>query len=266
MIHITDKEFESFCELMQSEYGIDLKKKRVLIEYRMVEELKRRGMQSFQEFLDAMAREDSSELQHTMINQLTTNYTYFCREMEHYHFIEETILPNIEKGLSEFRILAAGCSSGQECYTLLMLLEEYRMRHPLPAVSLHGCDINRKVLNEAQEATYPIRSMKELPENWRKKYVEIHEAQDTFTIGARLRKQASFSYHNLLEPFHTTKYDMVLCRNVMIYFHDEARKRALANLIRVIKPKGYLVLGHAEVLMEVPQGLTYCGESVYQKI
>ena len=88
------------------------------IEYRMIAEVKKRGMHSFQEFLDAMVKDESKELQYTMINQLTTNYTYFCREMAHYHYIETDVLPNLDKDLNELRILVAGCSSGQECCLL----------------------------------------------------------------------------------------------------------------------------------------------------
>ena len=266
MIQMTDKEFENFCRVMQENYGIDLKKKRVLIEYRMIAEVKKRGMHSFQEFLDAMVKDESKELQYTMINQLTTNYTYFCREMAHYHYIETDVLPNLDKDLNELRILVAGCSSGQECYTLLMMLEEYRLLHVLPSIAMVGCDINNAVLQEARNATYPIRALKEIPESWQKRYLHMDENNENFTISPKLQAQVSFQFHNVLEPFHTVKYQMIMCRNVMIYFDEAARRQTVRNLCKNLAVHGYLVLGHAEVLMEIPQDMEYCWHSIYRKV
>lgn len=138
MIRFTNEEFTQLITYMSGQYGIDLSKKKILAECRMNGELEKRGNISMGEYMRQMEMDRTKQLESILLNRLTTNYTYFMREPKHFDFLREKILPNIkpEWGRISYQIWCAGCSSGEECYTLAMLLQDYKDQaggsHPSP--------------------------------------------------------------------------------------------------------------------------------------
>lgn len=264
MIKLEDDEFLSLCEMIHEEYGINLKKKRILIEYRLMSELNHYHVDSFQAYFQLMRQDSSGSMKQEMLNRLTTNYTFFLREQEHFQYIKETLLPTWDHHLP-LHIWIAGCSSGQECYTLAMELEELRRNgRLLPNITITATDISTKMLERAKNATYPLEAMEVLPEEWKQRYCIRLPKQAMFQISPRITKQVNFQYHNLMEPFKPQQFQLIMCRNVMIYFDESARAKILQHLYTSLKNRGYLILGHAEVIPYTNPLFQYHGSSIYQ--
>ena len=265
MVKLKDDEFEELCEFMRKNYGINLSKKRVLIEYRLMNELKQYEVDSFGEYMKLLLRDRSGKMQEGLVNRITTNYTFFMREPSHFQYIMQHILPLADSN-KPFHIWIAGCSSGQECYTLAMHIDDLRRKGALvPQVTITATDISSKVLKEAEQAEYPIEAMEALPDLWKERYCRIDKNQKTFRIHKIIRDAVSFRYHNLMDPYHKDTYDLIMCRNVMIYFDDASRKRILSHLKNSLHKQGYLILGHAEMIPYYSSLFQYHGSSIYQK-
>lgn len=265
VVKLNDHEFEELCKFMSTSYGINLTKKRVLIEYRLMNELKQYGIDSFQEYLNLLHHDRSGKMKEGLVNRITTNYTFFMRESSHFQYITEHILPQADS-TQPFQIWIAGCSSGQECYTLAMYIDDLRRKGCiLPKIVIKATDISSKVLKEAELAEYPIEAMETLPELWRNRYCLINEDKKTFRIHKSIRDIVSFHYHNLMEPYKRNTFDLVMCRNVMIYFDDASRKLILTHLKNSMRTRGYLILGHAEMIPYYNSLFQYHGSSIYQK-
>lgn len=264
MIRLTDQEFVDICHFINEKYGINLAKKRILIEYRLMNILPKYDVNSYKEYLYMLKRDKSKKMLEELVNKLTTNYTFFRRETAHFEFIEEHILPKINHEIP-FSIWIAGCSSGQECYTLAMCLEDYKNSgNQLPTVNIIATDISTKALQMAKEAIYPIEAIDKLPEMWIKRYCIIAKNGKTFTLKDCIKNQVSFVYHNLMVPWKKNKFDLIMCRNVLIYFDEASRLKIYNYFAQSLKPRGYLILGHAEMVSQENNEYQYLKSSIYR--
>lgn len=253
---------------MSVNYGINLNKKKILIECRMTKELEKRGISSFSEYLKLMEDERSGELAGELVNRLTTNYTYFFREPEHFKILKEKILPEMyEKSfLPVWEFWCAGCSTGEECYTLAMAVHEFLENAGKgPEVRILGTDVSENVLEQARRGRYSLKEAEGIPALWRDKY--CHKADGGFfVIEERLRQMVRFRQQNLMQPVsQRDKFALVMCRNVMIYFDRPAREKVVRNLEASLAPGGYLFTGHAELLSQGETVLNNRYPAVYQK-
>lgn len=266
VIRLTDDEFIRLCTLMKQEFGIDLSKKRVLIEYRLLNELKSLELNDYSSYLKCLRDDESGNLKATMIDCLTTNYTYFLREESHFDYILKKILTKIPKN-QHYTIWVAGCSSGQECYTLAMKIAwaRYYEGIDLPDVSIVATDISKKMLQLAKAGEYSLDQLSRLPEAMQRAFCKVIDDKK-FIINKEKLPPITFKYQNLMDEFYRDSFDLIMCRNVMIYFDDEIRKKILANLALALHEHGYLVLGHVEVMPIDNNVFTSCGASIYQKI
>lgn len=269
MIRFTDSEFERLKVFMGRQFGIDLSKKRTLAECRMSHELEANGFTSMGQYLEQMEHDRSGRLRTALLNRLTTNYTYFMREPKHFDFLLGQVLPEIrpEWGRGSYRVWSAGCSSGEECYTLAMLLQDYVDRGGwLPPFEVLGTDISETVVKKAKEGRYPVHELEKIPPLWQRKYCRKDEGQDYFSVGADIRAKVRFQVMNLLKPTAgLSHYDLILCRNVMIYFDEESRKKLIDKLYQALKPDGYLFVGHTELLPRDHELFEYVCPAVYRK-
>lgn len=268
MIRFTDKDFEFLKDYVGREFGIDLTKKRVLAECRMSNELESRKISSMAEFISLLEKDVTGVLKIALLNRLTTNYTFFMREPKHFDFLEHNILPSLEAWdtTSPYRVWCAGCSSGEECYTLAMVLQHYiEAGGWLPDYEIIGTDISQKVLDQARKAVYPVRELDKIPALWQRQYCRSL-SDEHFMIREELQKKVRFFRANLMKAGSLFgQYDLIFCRNVMIYFGEEARKRLLRNLYQALKPGGYLFVGHTELLPRNCELFTYVCPAVYRK-
>lgn len=268
MIRLTDQEFLDIVEYFRTQYGINLKNKKILIECRMVKELERCGAETFAEYLKMLQKDRTGEIAGGMVNRLTTNFTYFLREPEHFTILKERVLPELalKKRYGSCQIWCAGCATGEECYTLKMCLQEYQDQGgQLPNVRILATDISEEVLKKAEQGIYPERERENIPLSWREKYCQDID-KNNFRVNENLRYNIRFQKHNLMEPMRQNgKFDVIFCRNVMIYFDKVSRKQLVSRLEENLNSGGYLFIGHAELLSREETSLEQVYPAVYRK-
>ena len=266
-ITISDADFQRMVQFIHKEYGIDLSKKRQLISSRLSNALKERGYTDFHSFVEHLFHsKDPAELE-LVLNKLTTNYTFFLREKEHFSFFEQTVLPELERKHQRDRVLSiwsAGCSSGEEPYTLSIYLKEYfgpNARHWDTRVL--ATDISQQALSKAQAGRYQIPA--DMPDAWLRKYFKKDSATGQYEVSQELRSNVIFRTFNLMEPIRfRLKFDVTFCRNVMIYFDQPTRDALVRRFWEAMNPGGYLFISHSESLGQTPL-FQLTAPSIYRK-
>ncbi|MCL2086499.1 MAG: protein-glutamate O-methyltransferase CheR [Oscillospiraceae bacterium] len=270
MLHkISDIDFKRLSEFMLKKYGINLTQKRTLIEGRLGALITQRGFNDFKSFLDMVFADRTGTEMVTLLNKLTTNHTYFYREPEHYEYMASTLLPYIEKTKKDhtFRIWSAGCSSGEEPYTNVMqTLDYFGMKKASWKISLLATDISMRVMNIAKEAIYSDESRKHMPTAWKSKYF-ISQPNNCFKVSPEVTKYVEFKSFNLMDPipFKLYKFDLIFCRNVMIYFENKTKIELVKRFYDVLAPGGHLFIGHAESLGRNETDYEYIKPAIYRK-
>lgn len=269
MQNLSDDEFIQIINFTKREFGIDLSQKRTLVESRLYSYMTRRGYQSFPHYLQSLINDRTGQETIALANSLSTNYTYFMREVEHFNFFHDTILPYLTTTVKskDLRIWSAGCSSGEEAYTLAMILSDYFGNAGFEwDKKVLATDISSKALEIALRATYSEAQIKNLPGIWKIKYFE--DAPDG---GKRLvksiRDEVIFRRFNLMEnqfPFKQ-KFHVIFCRNVMIYFDNEVKRQLVKRLYDCTAAGGYLIIGHSESLNRSESAYQYVMPAVYRK-
>lgn len=269
MIQITDKEFTELVEFMHKNYGINLINKRQLIEGRMSNVLDKMGMKSFSDYITFIKRGNNEHIE-ILINRLTTNHTFFYREDNHYKFLKEVVLPEHEaKSVTRnFNVWSAACSSGEEPYTIAMAIDDYfGAKKSLWNARILATDISQNVLNKAKEAIYQEESIKGLPPAWKTKYLKKLE-NGKYEIIPQIKNEVQFKTFNLMEPIPTlqiNKYNLIFCRNVMIYFDVNTKNDLINRLYDALVPGGYLFIGHSETVQREKSKFNYICPAIYRK-
>lgn len=267
MIKLTDNEFKEFVNYMHKNYGIDLSKKRILIEGRLSNLVEKKGMKSFSEFLESIKRNNKEEIV-SLINKLTTNYTYFYREEKHFKYLKEVILPYIEKNnpTKILNIWSAGCSSGEEPYTIAMVVDDYfKFNNSKWKVQILATDISENVLSKAREGVYTQEGISKLPETFIKRYF-VKNKDNNFEVIDDIKKNITFKVFNLMDNINEkNKYDVIFCRNVMIYFNAETKINLVNRFYEATKVGGHLLIGHAETVQRGQAKYVYVNPSIYKK-
>lgn len=246
VINITDAEFDKMVSFVYSKYGIDLKKKRQLVESRLTYILKQKNISHFDQYLK-LIHSDEAEMQ-VFLNRITTNHSYFAREMEHFDYLLKTVLPQLEKtNHSEFRIWSAGCSGGQEAYNIAMAIDDYfGSRKGNLDTTILATDISSNVLTKAQKGVYTHDVINGLPAEWINKYFNKLPSGE-YQVIEKIRREVVFRKGNLMEPFQVKKpFDIIFCRNVMIYFDTETTQKMVEKFYNATALNGYLFIGHSE--------------------
>jgi chemotaxis protein methyltransferase CheR len=245
-----------------------------LVERRLARRLEERQVRTFEEYYHFLRydRKRDEELA-VLVDNLTTNETYFFRESPQLRAFSEEILPELRTTLADrksLRIWSAGCSTGEEPYTIAMLLLESGTWWRDWQVEILGSDINQRVLHTARKGVYKKTSHRvSTPEMMKKYFVE--EGKGDYRIIDAVRELVSFSYVNLLDPFKTSlisNMDVIFCRNVIIYFDRDAKKKVVESFHDKLRDNGYLLLGHSESLINISSAFvlrTLKNDMVYQK-
>ncbi len=260
---ITDKDFNRLVSFVQSKYGIDLHQKRQLVTSRLSSTVKGMGYNSFTEYVDYLLKKGSGDDINQLLSRLTTNYTYFMREVESFDYFTS---PNIVRRHQRDKCLSiwsAACSSGEEPYNVSM----YIMDHLGGQASswdtrMLASDISVDALNKAKKGIYELPDT--IPPQWRKNYFKPVGGK-MFEVAPKIKQNVIFKQFNLMDPIHfKRKFDVIFCRNVMIYF-DQPTKSALARrMFDATVPGGYLIISKAENLPpDTPY--TRVATSIFQK-
>ena len=269
MLKLADDDFRRLVTFIKNNYGIDLGKKKQLIVGRLSNTLSAMGIPSFKEYIDRIISQENPADIETMLNRLTTNYTFFMREESHFTFFTKTILPYLEQ-VKKDRVLSiwsAGCSTGEEPYTLSILLKEYfGTRAAMWDTRVLATDISQNALQAAQTAVYDKESLSRLPESWVRKYFCKTNEPGIYTVSPILKKNVIFRTFNLMDPIQfRLKFDVIFCRNVMIYFDQPTKSALIQRFYDATVPGGYLLIGHSESLERNSMNYHYVQPSVYRK-
>ena len=265
---INELDFLRLVNFVKSGYGIDLEGKQFIVQSRLANYVADCGFRNFSEYLEAVFDDTSGREVANLINRLTTNHTYFMRESEHFDHFREVFLPQAEKAITDhdLRVWSAGCSFGNEPYNLAMCLDEYfGFRQKDWDLKILATDISFNALRSAARGVYTEKALENLPDEWVSKYFE-KSSHGLYQVKDRIRSNVVFKYHNLMEKINfKKKFDLVLCRNVMIYFDDITKSQLCKRFYDATEDGGYLYIGHAESApLDMPyvkkQPAVYCKE------
>jgi len=245
-----------------------------LLERRLSRRLEQHHLKSFEEYYHFLRYDRKREEELTvLVDNLTTNETYFFRENPQLRAFAEEILPELRERLADrkaLRIWSAGCSTGEEPYTIAMLLFESGDWWRTWQVEILGSDINQRVLHTARKGLYKKSAHRVTSPEMLAKYF-IEEEKGDYRIVDKVKELVSFSSLNLLDPLKAnliSNMDIIFCRNVIIYFDKEAKKKVIESFSNKLREGGYLLLGHSESLINISNAFvlrTLKNDMVYQK-
>jgi chemotaxis protein methyltransferase CheR len=271
MITITDREFKQLSEFIQSHYGIHLKKeKQALVIGRLHQVLQKKNLNTFTEYYQYLVNDRTGEAVETLIDKMTTNHTFFMREAEHFVFFRDRVLPHLVQTSKDrdLRIWSAACSSGEEPYTLAMILDEYLGKDKAAWDSkILATDISGAILETAKKGIYSNEKIAQLPVNWRGPYFTKYDAEQSI-LTDRIRNEVIFRKFNLMDtaiPFRK-KFQTIFCRNVMIYFDNETKDALAERFYQMLDYGGYLFIGQSESLNRENTRFQYVMPAVYRKL
>ncbi len=270
---ITNNEFKLIRNLIYDQFGINLcEQKKGLVVGRLRKVLNQNGFNSFGQYYDYVKSDTTGEALKTLIDKISTNHTYFFREKAHFDFLMKNTFPEIAQKIAgskinNLRIWCAGCSSGEEPYTLAMILLEYfGMKISNWDTGILATDISSEILEKANEAIYATTNVANLPNTYLHKYFK-EISKETWAVKDKLKKLVLFKQLNLMRedyPFKG-KFDVIFCRNVMIYFDNVKRENLINKFYKYTQPGGYLFVGHAESLTRYQCPYRYIKPGVYKK-
>lgn len=262
---ITDHEFAQFQKLIYGIAGINMSAaKKTLVSGRLARRLAHHGVGNYADYFRIL-HDDSSrgELQ-IAVDLLTTNETYFFREPKHFDFIRDQVLPHHRPG-RPFRVWSAACSSGEEPYTLAMVLADGLGDAPREIV---GSDISMRVLEKARGGHYSLERAKGISRQHLSRYClkGVGSQEGTFLIDSSLRQHVQFRQINLNDPLpQLGEFDVVFLRNVMIYFDMETKSQVVKRILPLLRPGGYFFVSHSESLNGITDELKIVTPSIYRK-
>lgn len=249
MIKDTEKVFDALRKFIYEKSGISLSQsKDALITARIGKRMRALGLENYSDYLEQVKKDENGEELVQLLDVISTNVTSFFRESQHFDFFSEKVSEWYRNGQRKFRFWSAASSTGEEPYTIAMTLLESIEKNACD-IKILATDISTKVLNKAINGIYDSEKLKSInPQLVKKYFVEAEPGK--MEIIDSIKTMVSFNRLNLSQPPFPMKgpFDIVFCRNVMIYFDNEVRKRLLEEIFRLLKPGGYLIVGHAESL------------------
>jgi len=267
------KAFRAIAAIMQSEARISLSEaKMTLVQSRLSRRLRERGLARFDDYV-RLVHEDEAE-RRLMITSLTTNHTHFFRESHHFDHFRDNVLPSLQQKAAAglpVRIWSAGCSSGEEVYSLAMTMAGESNAGAAwlrrTDVKLLATDISPPVVEAVRRATYPASAVEPIPPALRSLWLRSHDAE-SYLIADELRSLVTARVLNLFEPWPMRQqYDAIFCRNVMIYFDEDAKAELEARFVDLLAPGGYLYIGHSERLLgKAATHMAPAGHTIYRKL
>jgi len=265
---LSERQYTELSKMVYDFGGINLgDNKKELVHARLSKMLRKRKIASFDAYVELLSNDKSGDEVVLLLDAISTNVTHFFRENQHFEYLAaHTAEFNTTEGL---KIWSAGCSSGEEPYTLAITLLEH---FPTPTRGRHeilATDISTKILERAVSGVYPEKSISSIDKSLVKKY--FMKGKKKYEGMVRVKKEVSelvtFKRLNLIEPFQlNTQFDIVFCRNVMIYFDTETRQSITDKYFDVIKPGGFLIIGHSESMNSFRHNFKYVQPTIYRKL
>jgi len=269
--NLSDDDFNKLRDIIYDEAGIKLSDvKKILMQSRLIKRLRDLKLDNFTDYHDYLIKNYEKE-KINFINAITTNKTDFFRENDHFEFMKSKILPDfVNKKEHELRIWSAGCSTGEEPYTIAITLLEYFNGKVPPEFLILATDIDTQVLDKAQNGRYSAEHLADVDPKYLKNYFlpDGSDKGDFYTVKDNLKQMIYFRRLNLLQEQYPMKkkFDIIFCRNVIIYFDRETQKKLFEKYHQYLKDDGYLLIGHSENITSITDKFTLAGRTIYKKV
>lgn len=274
-IQISDELFLRLGNLITQRYGIKMPvDKKIMFQSRLQRRLNQLEISSFEEYARLLLFDDDDSKELTLLaDYISTNKTEFFREKDHFQYISEHILPDLlakTAYLPKLKFWSAGCSNGQEAYSLAITVEEYmRQKQRRIEYSVQATDISVRMLKTAREAVYLMADIKDIPLELKQRYfLKSKDLKDQkVRIIKDIRDKVSAGYLNLMdEDYHMNElFDLVFLRNTLIYFSKEVQQMVLLKVLNSMKSDAYLFIGHSESLINMDLPIRSIAPSIYMK-
>lgn len=276
----TEKEFafreEDFGFISKTIYdrtGIVLKDhKKDMVYSRLARRLRELGLNNFADYCALLKAKGGNEELSVLINAITTNLTRFFREGHHFEHVKEVVLPEVNQlasasGRHRLRIWSAGCSSGEEPYSIAMTLVQAMPRLQMWDAKILATDLDTNMVTKGRTGLYPASSIADLPPNYRNRYFQKAAGlADQRQASDSIRALIIFKQLNLLGPWPMKgPFDAIFCRNVMIYFDEATKAKLIDRFCKMLRPGGWLYIGHSETLLDVQTVFELKGRTVYRR-
>lgn len=271
---LTDKEFRIITEMVYKHCGIHLDdEKKELVRSRLSKRLRLLGFVSYSDYVDYICQDKGRDEFSSFIDSISTNFTSFFRERQHFDFLEKQFLPRhldskARKNDYRLRIWCAGCSSGEELYTIAITILDTIGDNLRWDVKILATDISTRMLEAARKGVYEQAKIEPLSPAQRQKYLLVSKSQGhkLYEVKPELKKMTIVRYLNFMDewPIHTT-LDFIFCRNVMIYFDRSTQQKLVSRFWDLLEPGGILFTGHSESLTGIIHSFKYIKPAVYQK-
>jgi len=264
---MTERDFDEIAALALKHTGIVLGRHKANMVYgRIARRLRQTGYRNFADYL-AYLRDNFRDESTNFINLITTNLTSFYRESHHFDFLRDTVIPELKKKSDKkVRIWSSGCSIGQEAYTIAFTLAEAHLASSFD-VKILATDLDSDVVNTGEQGVYPADSLMPVPDETVERFFEKNRSGNQVRVKKSMRDLVHFKRLNLLEGWPMKgKFDVIFCRNVVIYFNRETQKTLFNRYADYLPVGGYLIIGHSESLNGLTDRFKSVGNTIYQKI
>lgn len=264
-VTITGAEFAKFQRFIFDAAGISMADaKKALVSGRLSKRLTLHGLQTFGEYFNLISSGKNPAEMQMAVDLLTTNETYFFRELKHFEFMRSQILAARSRP-TPWRIWSAASSSGEEAYSMAMVLMDGMQTTPWEVL---GTDISTRVLEGARRALYSMERGRHIPADYLRRFCRkgSGDYDGMLLVDRSLRNKVSFRQVNLNTPLpEIGKFDMIFLRNVMIYFNEQTKREVVARVLATLKPGGYFCIGHSESLNDITTTVNMVAPSIYRK-
>ncbi len=274
---LSETEFRKIASYIEKNVGIKMPpEKRLMMQSRLTSRLKALQLDSFKQYIDYVfsGKDTDNHEIIMMIDAMTTNLTEFFREPQHFDFMRNVALPEYAaQGRGKIKLWSAGCSTGQEPYTLSMVMSEFIRQNPTSSIrdySVLATDISTKVLDKAASAIYPMDAVRGIPTEIMHQYFlkGKNPSNPSVRLKQEIRNRVNFMRLNFMDDdygFRDT-LEIIFCRNVLIYFDKTNQERVINQFLRYLEPGGYLFLGHSETIFGMTLPFRTVAPTVFQRI
>ena len=267
---MTDAEFIRIYRFMKSRYGIDMERKKEIIQGRLENYILSHNFGDFSQYMNAVEMDFTGNMERELVNILTTNHTFFMREFEHFDYLRQVVLPQLKKqenGKKDLCIWCGAASTGQEPYMLAMLMKDYfGLEHGAWDTKILATDVSTGVLKQAMEGIYTGEQIACLPETWKRRFLRSLNGGEQYEMTAEIKNEVIFRQFNLMDIFpFKRKMHIVFLRNVMIYFDKETKNKLIQKVYDVMEPGGYLFIGRTETIDRSQTSFQLIQPSIFRK-